>query len=282
MKMDNRELNEWLARSDVQERLKPVRELQGVLLEMLKVIDGLCTRHGLRYYLHGGTLLGAVRHGGFIPWDDDADISMPRPDYEKFLEIAKKELAADYFVQDYRTEKYGRFVFAKLRKNGTVCKNEHHAHIKMHQGIFIDIFPLDELPQNKLKAWCLWNVPRFFERLTAFSSTRLPGALKVLAPIQKVWQCVFPPSFFAMLSFKTAVLFSGKGDGSRWLLTHDPNHKCIAHNSSPIADYEPARRMDFAGVPLRVHANPDAVLSHWYGDYMKLPPEEKRLPVHGR
>lgn len=278
--MDNRELNEWLARSDVQKRLKPVRELQGVLLEMLKLIDGLCSRHGLRYYLHGGTLLGAIRHGGFIPWDDDADISMPRPDYEKFLEIAKRELAADYFVQDYRTERYGRFVFAKLRKNGTVCKNEHHAHIKMHQGIFVDIFPLDELPQNKLNAWCLWNVPRFFERLTAFSSARLPGAFRVLSPIQKVWQCIFPPSFFAMLAYRAAVLFSGNGDGTRWLLTHDPNHKSIEHNSSPIADYEPAVVLPFEDGAFRAPGNYDAQLRHWYKDYMRLPAEEKRLPIH--
>lgn len=280
--MNNLELNEWLSRPDVQERLKPVKELQGVLLEMLKVIDGLCARHGLRYYLHGGTLLGAVRHGGFIPWDDDADISMPRPDYEKFLAIAKRELAADYFVQDYRTEKYGRFVFAKLRKNGTVCKNEHHAHIKMHQGIFIDIFPLDELPRNKFKAWCLWNVPRFFERLTAFSSARLPGALKVLTPFQRVWQCVFPPSFFAMLSFKTAIFFSGKGDGSRWVVTHDPNRRSAFSNSAPIVDYEPACRIAFNGFQFCAPRKSDELLLHWYGNYMNLPPIERRFPVHSK
>lgn len=280
--IESRELDSWLAQGDVQERLKPVREMQNVLLEMLKAIDGVCAKYGLRYYLHGGTLLGAVRHGGFIPWDDDADISMPRVDYEKFLEVAKSELATDYFVQDYRTEKYGRFVFAKLRKNGTAYKNEHHAHIKMHQGIFVDIFPLDELPQNRIKAWCLWNVPYFFERLTAFSSARLPKALKVMEPLQKIWQLLFSPSFFAMLSCKSAIRFSGKGDGSRWLVTHDPNRRNPISNSEPIVDYEPAMRMNFEGCELCVPGGYAHLLKHWYGDYMALPPIEKRLPIHGR
>ena len=80
------EYDRWLAAPDVKRRLAPVKKLQGVLLEMLTVIDKVCDENGLKYYLIYGTLLGALRHGGFIPWDDDADIVMPREDFEKFID----------------------------------------------------------------------------------------------------------------------------------------------------------------------------------------------------
>ncbi len=125
------------------------RKIQLIELEMLNEVDRICKKHGIRYYLCGGTLLGAVRHSGFIPWDDDLDIFFPRKDYIKFAEIAPKELPDTMFYQDWHNEFDYPYNFAKIRMNGTkFCQNEIQ-HLNMHQGIFIDIFPLDSVPVNE-------------------------------------------------------------------------------------------------------------------------------------
>ena len=83
-----------------------LRDAQMLMVEILEDVHNLCEKHGLKYFLDGGTLIGAVRHKGFIPWDDDIDIGMPREDYEKFIEIAKKELPDNLFLQTFETDKY--------------------------------------------------------------------------------------------------------------------------------------------------------------------------------
>lgn len=146
--MSREDHQKWLARPDVQKKLAPIIKVQKVLLELLSVIDGICRENNLRYYLFYGTLLGAIRDGGFIPWDDDADVVMPREDYEKLLSLPVSKWPDGYFLQSPYSEKYGRFAFSKLRKNNTACIDPHHRHIKMHQGIFLDIFPLDSIGES--------------------------------------------------------------------------------------------------------------------------------------
>ena len=93
---------------------RDLRQIQLASLEALKELKRLCDKHGLKYYLVAGTLLGAVRHRGFIPWDDDVDVAMPRSDYNKLSKIAKKELREGFFYQTERTDKNSPFFFAKL------------------------------------------------------------------------------------------------------------------------------------------------------------------------
>ena len=95
-----------------------IENLHGILFEMLEEIDRICSKNDIKYSLFAGSALGAVRHGGFIPWDDDLDIVMLRPDYEKFLQIADKELSSAFFLQKEFSEHWPMF-FSKLRKNGT-------------------------------------------------------------------------------------------------------------------------------------------------------------------
>lgn len=111
-------------------------------LEILAIFDEICRRHDLRYYLDFGTLLGAVRHQGIIPWDDDIDVSMMRPDYERFKEIAANELHTPYFLQTAYTDNF-TMAFAKIRDSRTSAV-EFPYRQDMNQGIFIDIFPLDD------------------------------------------------------------------------------------------------------------------------------------------
>ena len=124
-----------------------LREVQLTELEILKEAHRICEKHGIPYVIIAGTLLGAVRHQGFIPWDDDVDIAMLRPDYERFREACETELDRERFVfQDDRNTPGYRWGYGKLRRKDTLFLREHQEHMPYFQGIFLDVFPLDEVP----------------------------------------------------------------------------------------------------------------------------------------
>jgi len=129
---------------------KEKRALQMTELEILKEFDRICVKNKLKYYITAGTLLGAVRHKGFIPWDDDIDVVMPRQDFDMLRNTCQQYLAADFVYQDWRTEQNYPMYFAKIRKNGTEVCEENLLDVQMHKGVYIDIFPLDKCPKGKL------------------------------------------------------------------------------------------------------------------------------------
>lgn len=130
-----------------------LKELQGVLFNMLNDIDVVCQKNGISYQLFAGSALGAVREHGFIPWDDDLDIAMARTEYDRFLEAAEKELDSEkYYVQKEFSEHYYHFS-SKIRLNNTTFMERYIPRDKkMHQGVYVDIFPLDNLADNALLA----------------------------------------------------------------------------------------------------------------------------------
>lgn len=123
-------------------------QIKQIQLEIAIEFKKICKKHNLKYFLVAGTLLGAVRHQGFIPWDDDFDVAMLRSEYEKFLKFAKLELPPAYFLQTWETDENFGLPIAKIRKNNTTYKERNSQNVKMHHGIFIDIFPLDNSPSD--------------------------------------------------------------------------------------------------------------------------------------
>lgn len=119
-----------------------LRDLQMCELEILKDIKAVCEKHEIKYYLSAGTLLGAVRHTGFIPWDDDVDIEIPYSDYLRFLEVAPTELGEKYFVQNSDTDPYSQFAYTQIRKNNTTMMREWEKTMPNHHGVWVDVFPL--------------------------------------------------------------------------------------------------------------------------------------------
>ena len=123
-------------------------ELQKIEFDILKECIKIIEKHNLQYFLVCGSALGAVKYQGFIPWDDDIDLALPREDYNRFLEYAVKELPEHLFLQNYKTDKYFPLFGSKVRNKNTTYIECPHQKIKMNQGVFIDVFPLDGCPED--------------------------------------------------------------------------------------------------------------------------------------
>ena len=129
--------------------MQTVRDVQEKILETMKYIDKLCRENKIEYYIMGGTALGAVRHGGFIPWDDDLDIFMTPKEYEKFKAVFEKENSSQFVIQEWRTTPH-YLEYAKIRMNNTTFIEEAFKNRKdMHHGIYVDIMILHKVPNNK-------------------------------------------------------------------------------------------------------------------------------------
>ena len=120
-----------------------LKELQNVMLQMMIEIDRICRKNNIQYILSGGTMLGAVRHHGFIPWDDDMDIAMPRKDYDRFVEIANSELPERFRLECYENTRDYPYNFGKVRDVNTIFKEKFTASLNINHGVYIDVFPMD-------------------------------------------------------------------------------------------------------------------------------------------
>lgn len=246
-----------------------VEQHQKILLELLLEFDRICRKHGIAYTLFAGTALGAVRHRGFIPWDDDADVVMLREDYDRFLDIAEKELGEQYFLQAEYSDHWP-MGWSKLRKNNTTCLEKYFPRDPLtHQGIYIDIFPCDNASDNPLV------------RKLQFLSSRVLVAKSLYArgyetdsALKKVFmQCcrVLPAA-----PFRAAAQLR-HSRGSELVHTFFGGTRTDKKSVFPRIWLEECADMLFEKHSFRVSVHYDALLSALYGDYMQLPKEEDRV-----
>lgn len=255
-----------------------LRKVQLRELDMLLEMKRICDRHGLKYYLCGGTLLGAVRHKGFIPWDDDIDITMLRADYERFLQIAPKEISSEYYVESARSDPNYVYSFCKIRANGTVYMEECTSKLDMHQGIWIDIFPLDDIQGVD------YTVLDKRDRRIKFWQTAVDHQAKIITlhkPTSRL--------FFSLLgALKKGRLMACKEkvlqEGNSAHPTHVIDYCDIygyRKTIFPIEMYLEPATVEFEGHLFTTVNDPDRYLTQIYGDYMQPPPVEKRVSEHG-
>lgn len=248
-----------------------LKKLHATEVEILVEIDRVCYEHGWRYYLVGGTLLGAVRHKGFIPWDDDLDIAMPRADFEKFIQ-EKTLQSGKYFVQSYLTdEKYTR-IFAKVRKKGTIFLEKNDALADRNHGIFVDIFPLDYRSENESKLFVLKR--RIALRLDGYANERIigeeiKGHLKYLGFFLKCF------SENSICQYRDKILSCV--DNSDLYVNYGSQYG-MDKQTMPVSVYEPSVKLEFEGKMFNAPGQYEILLERLYGpNYMQLPPKEKQI-----
>lgn len=259
-----------------------LRKLQLFELDILKDIDRVCRENHIRYCLYAGTCLGAVRHKGFIPWDDDIDIAMLIPDYKKFLAIAQDALGADYFVQTHSTDPNYQFAFAKVRKNHTTMMAPWHKDSDTHHGIWVDINPLIYVSSHmdfRFKKFLIT-----YTNMLCLNGQMYQG--------EKSWKKQQKKVIPYMLLLSTR-LFRKKqraalADWIRERLYAVKKGKYISGVWGTITTYAPSEAylgepimLPFEGSAFPVPPDYDLALSGWYGDYMTPPPVEKQISKHG-
>ena len=254
-------------------------EIKGVSLDILKDVAHFCDTHDIRYVLAYGTMLGAVRHKGFIPWDDDIDICMPREDYEKFLLIASSELQNGYVLQHYSVDKKTPSYFAKVRKNGTRFVEESVVNIPIHQGIFIDIFPIDKIPDD------LALRKRFIKQVTFWNQLYISKNItKPSLPHSKIRRIVYGVIrrciHVALIPISRDWLYK-KLDLSLRRFNHLECNmlSCMGMQGGEHirTDIYPLKKILFEDIYVNMPSNAEKILTDEYGDYMKLPPVDKRI-----
>lgn len=252
-----------------------LEKMQKIELEMLIEVDRICRKRGIAYSLDGGTLLGAVRHKGFIPWDDDVDVIMLREEYEKFRKICETELDTErFFLQDYRSDPNYRWGWAKLRRNHTEQIRFGQESLKQRTGVFIDIFVADNVPDNPI-----------FRRLHHFCCYVLRKSLYAPLGIQRS-QTIFERGIYLLLNKLPRE--------SAFALRNRMADRCNKKETELISHYMfeypkrcryglPRRcfsefiELEFEGAKFSAFKEYDIYLSMHYGDYMELPPEEERV-----
>ncbi len=248
--------------------------LQMVLLDMLSEIDGICRRHGIAYSMIGGTLLGAVRHGGFIPWDDDVDITMSRMEYGRFKALCATELNHEkFFLQDHDSDPHYRWGYAKLRRIDSEFIRVNQEHLKMRTGIFLDIFLYDNVP-DFYPFRALHALYCFVLRKILYAETGVVAGKNFF--IRAVYRTlkIIPHQFvFMCLEIPAGVLNRRKTRYVRSLTFPLPRRGTLGF---PADLFRETVDMKFDGRTFKGLREYDAYLRFKYGDYMELPPPEER------
>lgn len=248
-------------------------EMKQIQIDMLEQMAAYCEANQLRYFLTGGTLIGAIRHKGYIPWDDDIDIAMPREDYEKF--VANFDMNEYKVITPYNTPKY-LYPFAKIINSNT--RITEHTDMNMSLGIYIDIFPIDCIPQHSISTY--YRKRKWYEFII---TCQMAEKEKKRSYVKDIIIAVFRKLF------KTVNLnaVAQKIDLMSKKYTHASSNMAgnlvWGYGAREIVDksiFDEYILHSFQGKEFRIPRRYHDYLFSIYGDYMQLPPEEKRVLKH--
>lgn len=256
---------------------KVLRQLQMTMLETLKVFDDFCRKHDIKYSLYAGSLLGAVRHNGFIPWDDDLDVCMSRSEYNRFISLWEKAQPEGYILQNKENSRCFSQSFSKIRKDHTTFLQDAWEIGKYHTGIFLDVFPLDRIPNGKIsRILYKWHCMKYqlltreFIPPKAGMLTKI-GASVILACTPRCWR-----EKVRQNTLRKIIRYDDRRDLEVAAIeTMASLRKPFVSDMLDVyvdLPFEDGAFMCFAGW----HDH----LRRKFGDYMQLPPEEDRVWKH--
>ncbi|GLU98391.1 LicD family protein [Megamonas funiformis] len=253
-----------------------LEKIKKIELDILINFDNFCKENDLKYYLSGGTLLGAIRHKGFIPWDDDIDVCMPRKDYEKLIKIFPDKLKNKYVLKSIERRNF-MSPFAKIIDIRTIIDLK-YVENKFENSLWIDIFPVDGLPSNKNEVKKIYMKVNFYRKLLILNSSKFKirkGML--LRQIFKVFVILIAKLINAKAIVKKieSIALSNKYDKSEYVGAVTWGLYGIGERMKK-SEFEKVIYVDFEGYKFPVFSCWDSYLRGLYNDYMKLPPIEKR------
>lgn len=256
------------------------KQLKDAQLELVLFFDDFCKKHDLTYYLFGGTLLGAKRHAGYIPWDDDIDLCMPRKDYDKLMEIFDGE--GKYFLSTPKTNGDYFYHFAKIMKEGTKYVEYPAQFMNCKNEIFIDIFPINGYPSKRLQKfhYNFWiyiynrrSYPKSFYLDKKANKKKKSFSYKIMDIVAAVLLFWASPKKCALMRDK--FMKKHQYPESPYCICGTRFRKIYERSA-----FEGHATLPFEGHDLAVPENFEKYLEKMYGDYMTLPPVEERVPHH--
>lgn len=249
-------------------------------LEIVKEVVKICDENGLIYYMLGGTMLGAIRHKGFIPWDDDIDLGLPRKDYETFLEIAPKLMPKQYKLVNYKTDSNYHYYITRVLDTETKVIENRFASEGKYTNASIDIFPLDGSPNCRISRWVFCKKLLFHRAASSLHFKQLidnrkrPWKEEMLLKVIKLFPTDKMFNFYNQLAICDRML--KKHDMSESLYTGNCMGAYRDRELIPTEWYGEDAFFDFENIKLRGIKEYHKYLCQLYGDYMQLPPEDKR------
>jgi len=249
-----------------------LREAQLVMLNILDAIHDICQKHKIEYWLDWGTQLGAIRHKGFIPWDDDIDIAMTRENYNRFMQIAPSELSSDFYLQTEKTDEgyYDIITAMKVRDtNSQMLEWFETGEESYHLGLFVDIFPYDNIPQNSFMRFLKKDFARNILKIKHVHLKKR-GKLKY-----RTLAKIFSLNFLNALQEKL-IKSAQKNETKLFGYGYDCAFKKVYNRE----EFFPLQEAEFEGKKFFVPKNYDYYLTKTYGDYMQFPPKEDQVPKH--
>lgn len=263
------------------------KALKKCILDIYTTITKICDRHHLNIMLAGGSCLGAIRHQGFIPWDDDLDVMMPRPDYEKFLNLCEQGILGDKLeFRHPQGDKSSTSMFLKIYMKGTKIIGLGGEDDKYPQMVFLDVFPLDGVPNNLLL--------RKYKGFIANGIRLIANVVLEDKPFTKTQKELYSKNkeLYRMKCYRKMIgkIFSivnhqkwvrwfdsfVKNDNMTGMIGIPTGRKLYGGEIFPASVFFPVSKGIFEGIEVNLPSNPGVYLNNLYGDYMKIPPSEKR------
>ncbi|MCL2024063.1 MAG: LicD family protein [Oscillospiraceae bacterium] len=248
-------------------------ELHTCEVEIMREIERICREENIRYYMYGGTLLGAIRHKGFIPWDDDVDLVMSRAEYDRFAKACKKKLGKDYFYQTCFTDPEFPMPFAKVRKNNTRITEDKWLERNMHNGCFVDILPLDYFPKSEFLGKLYLQIYHTLHQACAFKRCQSSNPLAHIA-----FRYIKKRGHKYAYKLRDRFLRFVNAHGSKdYYCSFGSHYKPMIRRRLDSAWFGEPVYMDFEGESFPAPGHWQGYIHHLFGEnYMELPPIEDR------